>query len=144
MDHNRQVDISLVALALVGLVNMVGFFFVWGYFLAPTLITNQYYFYWFAWFIAMIVHEGFWGTIVILWPLAYIGDLGILRVLDFWIMFIMYGGIYGGYEVILVLLVIGSIINIDLGWSFDSLTTWLSVAGYFLLALIDGALCWWA
>jgi len=79
------------------------------------------------------VHEAFWGFVVFLWPLSYIGNLDMLVLLDFWLDFIKNVGVYGAYEVLLILIILGSVINIDRGWDQTLITTWLAVSGYFLL-----------
>jgi hypothetical protein len=142
VDHSREVDFSIVVLGMFGLINMTAFFFVWGYFLGPTIVLNDYDFYWFAWFFGFIVHEIFWGFLTVLWPLAYIGDPTVLSIIDFWISFIMYGGVYGAYEVLFIMIVIGVLFNIDGGWEFDVLTSWIVTGGYALLATLDGVVCW--
>ncbi|MFO0116314.1 MAG: hypothetical protein ACK521_01370, partial [bacterium] len=134
MDHSREVDPSIYAFGITGMVNSAAAGAIWSYFLNDSIKVNKYFFYWYAWFSAFLIHTIFWGLIVVLWPLSYIGDLNTLTFIDIWMEVIKYGGVYGGYEVILILLIVGVLVNYDGGWAFSTLVSWSVVAGYLLLA----------
>lgn len=54
-----------------------------------------------------------------------------------------FGGVYGGYEVLFVLIIIGSIWNFDGGFPYDSLIAWAVTGGYLLLAGASGFISMW-
>lgn len=143
MDHSREVDPSIYAFGITGMVNSAAMGAVWSYFLNASIKANKYYFYWYAWFVAFVIHTILWGLIVVLWPLSYIGDLNVLTFIDIWMQVINYGGVYGGYEVILVLIVVGVLVNFDKGWTYDSIVSWCVTAGYFVLAGLSGFISFW-
>lgn len=113
MDNSREVDSSIYAFGIAGMVNSAAMGAVWSYFLNDAIKVNKYYFYWYAWFGAFVLHTVLWGLILVLWPLSYIGDLNTLTLIDIWMQVIKYGGVYGGYEVILGLIIVGVIVNYD-------------------------------
>ena len=143
MNHSREVDASIYAFGICGMVNSAAMGAVWSYFLNDSIKVNKYFFYWYALFSAFIVHTIFWGLIVVLWPLSYIGDLNTLTLIDIWTQVIKYGGVYGGYEVILILIIVGVLVNFDKGWGFNELVSWCVVGAYFVLAGGSGFISYW-
>jgi len=143
MDHSREVDSSIYAFGIAGMVNSAAMGAVWSYFLNDAIKVNKYYFYWYAWFGAFVLHTVLWGLILVLWPLSYIGDLNTLTLIDIWMQVINYGGVYGGYEVILGLIIVGVIVNYDKGWTYSSLISWSVTGAYFVLAGLSGFVSFW-
>lgn len=98
---------------------------------------------WYAWFIIFLLHLVIWGPMSILWPLSYIGDIEILRLIDIWAQIGMYGGGYGGYEVCLILLIVGMGVNFDGGWKGEVGIAWAIIAGYLAEAGLSAFLTFW-
>lgn len=127
---------------LVGSINMVGGFVAWIKLVKPAIPTNTYYFYWFAWFAAIVLQELAWSFVAVVWPLTPICEPFLLTVMDYWLRFITYGGVYGTYEVLLTLILI-SVFAPGGGWSFDQRKTAIATIGYSLVAVIDGLASWY-
>lgn len=129
-------DPSIVAFGLTGLVNTCAFATA-GYFFLP-LKERSFYFYWWAWLLGTVVHGLFWTVLLILWPMVYMGDVDLLDFIDTYISIVSFGGAYGAYEVVFVLIVIGSIWNFDYGFPYSNLIAWAVTMGYLGLAGLSG------
>lgn len=142
-DRNRTGDISLVVYGLTGMVNAGATGVVWSFFIADSIKTNKYYVMWYGWFIIFLVHLVLWAPIIILWPLSYIGDINVIRLFDTWIQVAMYGGTYGGYEVGLILIILGMGWNFDGGNKLSVAISWGIIIGYLAEASLSAFLSFW-
>ena len=142
-DRNRTGDISLVVYGLTGLVNSGATGVVWSFFIADSIKTNKYYVMWYGWFIIFLVHLILWAPITILWPLSYIGDINVIRLFDTWVQIAMYGGTYGGYQVGLILIILGMGWNFDGGWIGTVAIAWGIIIGYLAEATLTAFLSFW-
>ena len=142
-DSNRTGDISLVVYGLCGIVNSGATGLVWSLFIADSIKVNKYSVMWAGWFVIFLVHLIIWAPITILWPLSYIGDIEVIRLFDIWIQIAMYGGGYGGYEVGLILLILGMGWNFDGGWTGTVAIGWGIIIGYAAEAALTAFLSFW-
>jgi hypothetical protein len=143
MDSKRKGNIAVVVYGVCALVNVVLSIVVWFTSLGKFIPNKDYSWSWYAWFSAFLIHLLIWSPLLILWPLAYIGTVGILRLINIFAQIAMYGGVYGGYGVTLVLLVLGVGINIDQKWSGTVGLGWALVSVYVVVAGLSGFLSMW-
>ena len=143
MDSNRKGDVSLIVYGIMGLVNVAGVIVVWFYFIGPTITVKINKFIWYSWFVIFLLHLVIWAPMVVFWPLAYIGNITILQIINLWAQLGMYGGGYGGYEVCLILIIVGMGVNYDGGWTGTPAIAWAIIIGYAAEAALSAFLSFW-
>jgi len=126
---SRQGNLGLALYGAVALVNVALAITIWFAYLAtaytcvdpndPLNASQENYFclyshdlWWYTWFSAFVVHLGLWATVLVLWPVSYIGSYTPLRFLRVFCLFSL-AGPYGLYEGVLIAMLFAFIIDTD-------------------------------
>jgi len=131
-DANREGNLAITLYGLIAAINTGGAIAMW--FLAPLQGAEADDLYWWTWFFIFVIHLIIWGPILLLWPLAYIGNDSIVYL---YVLIAQIGlfGPFGAYIALLGALIV-AIFMADMGFPFkdDTLITYLMPGSYFLVA----------
>lgn len=129
-NQKRAGTTAITVYGITALVNTIGACILWPLHLSENFADGDLYD--FAWFFIFLMHLIIWGTLLILWPLAYIGNTTTVWFLKTFAN-VALAGPYGIYGALAIALALGMFLNTSFaGTTTDAiliLSTYVTIAG---------------